>query len=119
MQDLQQRIKSSVKIDEMSGCWIWQKAKVGTERKRSYGKITIGKKHIDRKNALAHRVSYMVFIGNIPDGLQILHKCDNPSCVNPEHLSLGTNQDNVNDREMKGRTKGWGARKNNIPMVAG
>jgi hypothetical protein len=56
-----------------------------------------------RRNMLAHRYSYTVFIGDIPDGMFICHKCDNPKCVNPDHLFAGTRQDNVDDRERKGR----------------
>ncbi len=52
---------------------------------------------------MAHRVSYKIFIGPIPDGLWVLHKCDNPPCINPEHLFVGTRNDNETDKVKKGR----------------
>jgi hypothetical protein len=52
----------------------------------------------------AHRIAYEECFGPIPDGLQVMHSCDNPACVNPEHLSVGTTQDNTADRTAKGRT---------------
>jgi len=83
------------------GCWIW----TGSLSPKGYGKLQIGNYHLR-----AHRVSYEVYVGPITDPeLMVLHRCDNPSCVNPEHLRLGTNADNMKDKKDKGRSaKGEG-----------
>lgn len=82
-------------IDKKDDCWIWR----GYKGKQGYGVMGIS-----RKSTLAHRASYSAFVGDIPQGMHVLHKCDMPSCVNPEHLFLGTNSDNVADKVSKGRT---------------
>ena len=76
-----------------NGCWEWQNEKVG-----GYGRI-----RIDGVKQLAHRVSWIMHFGGIPKNMHVLHTCDNPSCVNPEHLFIGTHQDNMKDRDKKGR----------------
>lgn len=79
-------------------CWEW----MGTKNLNRYGNFS--SRYF---SSLAHRASWEIFIGPIPDGLVICHKCDNPSCVNPEHLFLGTQHDNMQDMAQKGRsTKG-------------
>lgn len=76
------------------GCWEWK----GATSVDGYGKFkSFGEQ-------LAHRVSWVLHRGNIPDGKCVLHKCDNPPCVNPEHLFIGTKDDNNKDRALKGRT---------------
>ena len=79
------------------GCWVWNGAK---RTKFSYGVFSI--KH---QNHQAHRIAWELVNGSIPDGLFVLHKCDNPPCVNPEHLFLGTHIDNMRDMVKKGRAK--------------
>lgn len=77
-----------------SGCWLW----ITGVNKRGYGVLTICQKQHG-----AHRVSYQAFKGQIPDGLVVMHKCDTPSCVNPDHLSTGTVLDNNKDAASKRR----------------
>lgn len=99
------RLKNKMKINPINGCWEWNGAfKNGIASKYRYGSLMIGS-HRDktRKTISAHRYSYMVFVGDIPNGLFVCHKCDNPKCINPDHLFVGTRQDNVDDRQRKGR----------------
>ena len=76
-------------------CWEWQAGKFHN----GYGKF-----RLDGKQRGAHRVSFELAYGAIPEGMCVMHDCDNKACVNPLHLSLGTVQDNVRDRDQKGRT---------------
>lgn len=71
-----------------TGCWEWQ----GYRLPLGYGQIGVRKKVV-----LTHRLAWELTHGPIPDGLVVRHKCDNPPCCNPDHLELGTQQDNVND----------------------
>lgn len=82
------------KVSKSEGCWLWK----GTRNMKGYGTI---KK--DRKTYRAHRVSWELHNGPIPEGKQVLHKCDMRSCVNPDHLYLGTNIENVRDKMVRGR----------------
>lgn len=81
-------------IVNSNGCWVWQKAKIRT----GYGRISV-----NRKLVYTHILSHRLFKADVPAGMCVLHTCDNPSCVNPEHLFLGTQQDNIKDKMAKGR----------------
>ena len=87
------------KANDTGYCWEWQ----GSKNNDGYGHFKIHGGHIT-----ASRIAYQLINGDIPDGLQVLHKCDNPSCVNPSHLFVGTVQDNMNDMIMKGRNRALG-----------
>ncbi len=79
---------------EVSECWIWKNPNVGI----GYGQFLFrGERY------RAHRFSYLIHKGEIAAGLHVLHKCDNPSCVNPDHLFLGTQKENMEDMWKKGR----------------
>ncbi len=83
------------RVSDDNGCWIWNGAR---QKRFRYG--TFG---IKDKMYLSHRVSYMLHKGEIPEMSHVLHTCDVPYCVNPEHLFLGNHQDNMDDKERKGR----------------
>lgn len=96
------RIKSRVNVNPRTGCWNW----TGSFRKDGYGKLLVGSK-LDgsRRTVTASRASYETFVGKIPPGMVVCHKCDNPRCVNPDHLFVGTWKDNFDDMVRKGRRK--------------
>lgn len=93
-----ERFYALIQPDELSLCWLWKGAK-SNNLKRPYGYFTYGKVQY------AHRVAWQIFRGPIPDGLFVLHHCDNPPCVNPDHLFLGTKKDNRQDMLRKNRYK--------------
>lgn len=85
------------RISHKSGCWVWLAAR----HKFGYGRLSLPGR--PSRHIYAHRFSWILHYGSIPDGLCVLHRCDNPACANPEHLFLGTRCDNCHDRENKGR----------------
>jgi hypothetical protein len=92
--DLRSRIFRSISINPQSGCWEWQKYR----HEQGYGIVAVG-----GRNMKAHRVVWVLWFGPIPASKVVMHKCDNPCCCNPLHLSIGTQADNVADMLHKGR----------------
>ena len=82
------------RVEKTEGCWLWR----GT-LKRGYGVIAI--RH--QTSRLVHRLIYEMEVGPIPEGMGVLHDCDTPACVRPDHLFLGTQVDNTRDMDRKGR----------------
>lgn len=89
---LKQRFSARIRVTPE--CWQW----IGASGGGGYGHMRVSGKVVG-----AHRVSYELHRGPIPDGLHVLHSCDNPLCVNPAHLRLGTHQDNMADMYSRGR----------------
>lgn len=97
-------------VDKTGDCWLWT-ASVFKDR-YGYGKFNAASEKPTRV-VYAHRFSWELANGPIPDGLWVLHHCDNPPCVRPDHLFLGTQSANVADMHSKGRGDSWGWRKGN------
>ena len=100
MKTLEARFWSKVEISAGDTCWEW--AGSCLKKKLPYGQFSISTRH-GRKMWKAHRVSWALVFGNIPEGYLVLHRCDNPKCVRPSHLFLGTAEDNMQDMVRKKR----------------
>lgn len=92
---MQERFERHFIPEPNSGCWLWTAGGV----KFGYGMFNV----THEKAVPAHRVAWEIYRGPIPEGAFILHKCDTPACVNPNHLRLGTQGDNMRDMVRKGR----------------
>lgn len=97
MQTVSERFWAKVQKGKKDECWQW----LAHCSRDGYGMLNVNN-FADR----AHRVSWRLHFGEIPKGIYVLHKCDNPPCVNPDHLWLGTQADNVRDMNEKGRERG-------------
>jgi hypothetical protein len=105
---LEERFWPRVNKDTLNGCWIW----LGASAPSGHGRIGNHNKVYQ-----THRVSWELEYGSIPAGLCVLHKCDNPRCVNPEHLFLGTQIENLKDMDQKKRRRvGVGIRNANAKL---
>jgi len=90
-----ERLMDRLTYEPNTGCWLWP----GNINHKGYGQIGVGKSGM----ATTHKTAFLHFKGEIAPGLQIMHSCDVPCCCNPDHLRLGTHQDNVDDKMRKGR----------------
>lgn len=93
---LEERFWRHVDVKHFDECWEWD----GALFSNGYGSIRIGS-----RRGLTHRIAYELKFGPIPNGLYVLHSCDNPKCCNPNHLFLGTQLDNMHDMHKKKRWK--------------
>jgi len=100
--------KFSRNINVTPFCWEW----TGSKTKAGYGRI-----FHEKKSHFAHRFSYKFYIGDVLDDIEVCHYCDNPSCVNPQHLFLGTHLDNMHDSFRKGRLKGTPLTDDDVRMI--
>lgn len=96
MELVKKRFNEKWSVNRATGCWEWMASCAG----KGYGQMKIPG---TRRQDYAHRISYRIHVGEIPKGKSVLHRCDNPKCVNPAHLFLGTAKDNAQDMKKKGR----------------
>jgi len=100
------RLRTYADCTDADGCWEWKRGKSS-----GYGRVRVGGKR--GQVYRAHRLAYELVNGPIPDGAVVMHACDNPPCINPAHLIVGTQGENIADRDLKGH--GWWTRKKGTP----
>ena len=98
MRTVAERFWSKVPDQPGMDCWLW----TGARDRHGYGRINYRTEDGPHRSVPAHRISYLLCVGN-PQGLSVCHTCDNPPCVNPSHLFLGSQSDNMRDAISKGR----------------
>lgn len=96
------------KVEKTETCWTW---KAGTFNETGYGQFWMR-----RRPHGAHVASYKLFVGKVPKGLMVRHKCDNRICVNPDHLEIGTHSDNMKDMIRRGRADRKGEKAHNVKL---
>jgi hypothetical protein len=90
------RLMSGYELDVETGCWLWMK----TKYRNGYGWLKVF-----GKNFLAHRYSYELHKGPIQEGMEVMHTCDNPACINPNHLEMGTHTQNMRGAAERNRLR--------------
>lgn len=93
---IEERLRYTSWVVTEAGCWEW----CGGKRKGGYGRLTFG-----GKSFVTSRLAYETWVGSIPEGYVVRHKCDNPPCINPEHLEVGTHKDNTRDKMSRNRLR--------------
>lgn len=98
-------------------CWTWRGNKTKSNPRYSYAVYGVIAPYGKNIRLRAHRVAYELFVGPIPDGMEVCHHCDNPICVKPDHLFVGTHTDNMQDAVKKGRN--WSNFRENPDAIRG